>query len=201
VDETSDLLKEERRLVRAIRKGDQSAWGEIYSRYAPLLYRRVLMPRLANPTAAEDALSETFRLAIERIDQYEERESGLYPWLARIASNKAMDMHRARAMSGRKITDLTEQLLPFLKEVSGADELLECKVEERFLSATMATCLDRLNPRYKKVLELRFLEEKDRKSCADAMEVSIGTLDVLVLRALRALKKTWDEVPGGPKND
>jgi RNA polymerase sigma-70 factor (ECF subfamily) len=193
VDEKTEQLQQERKFVSAIRKGNTSAWGQVYDRYAPLLYRRILMPRLANPTAAEDALSETFRTAIERFDQYQEREAGLYPWLARIAANKAMDMHRARAMTGRKINDLSQQLAPLLSEVSGADALYEYRIEEQFISSTMKECLERINPRYKRALELRFLQEKDRETCAIELEVKIGTLDVLVLRAVRALKKAWDE--------
>lgn len=193
MDERRDERKQERLFVSAIRKGDTSAWGDVYDLYAPLLYRRVLMPRLANQTAAEDALSETFRTAIERFEQYEEREAGLYPWLARIAANKAMDMHRARVMTGRKLEDLSTQLLPFLSEVGGADELFEYKVEERFVSETMQLCLGRINPRYRQILELRFLQEKGREECAEVLDVKVGTLDVLVLRAVRALKKAWDE--------
>jgi RNA polymerase sigma factor (sigma-70 family) len=193
VDEKSEQLKKERALLAAIRKGDPSGWGELYDSYAPLLYRRVLMPRLAHPTAAEDALSETFRTAIERFSQYQDQEAGIYPWLARIASNKAMDMHRARAVTGRRITDLGHLLAPLMREVEGADELLELKVEARALAARMTACLEQINPRYRRALELRFLEEKGREACADLLEVKVATFDVLVLRAVRALQKVWHE--------
>lgn len=193
MDEKTEQLQEERKFVSAIRKGDTRAWGRVYDRYAPLLYRRILMPRLANSSAADDALSETFRTAIERFDQYQEREAGLYPWLARIAANKAIDMHRARVMTGRKINDLSQQLAPLLNDVSGADALYEYRIEEHYIKRTMEQCLERINPRYRRVLELRFLQEKDRDACATELQVKVGTLDVLVLRSVRALKKAWDD--------
>lgn len=149
------------------------------------------MPRLANPTAAEDALSETFRTAMERFDQYREEPAGIYPWLARIGQNKAIDMHRVRATTGRRLHDLTELLTPLLEKVPGADELLELKGEEGGLEMRLKECLESLNPRYRTALTLRFLEEKSREDCARLMEVKVGTFDVLLLRAVRSLKKIW----------
>lgn len=149
------------------------------------------MPRLLNPTAAEDALSETFRTAIERIGQYSDQPSGIYPWLARIAHNKAMDMHRARKITGRKISDLESLLGPLMDHIPGADELLELRLEEHQLSTKMKMCLESLNPRYRQALELRFLGDKSRIECAAVLQVKVATFDVLLLRAVRALSKAW----------
>ncbi len=149
------------------------------------------MPRLANPTAAEDALAETFRTAMERFDQFEDTGAGISPWLARIAYNKAMDMHRARAVTGRKIHDLARHLVPIKSTVVGADDLLELYSETHDLSLRLQRCLQSLTPRYRQVLDLRFLQEKDRATCASELGVKVGTFDVLVLRSLRALQKIW----------
>ncbi len=55
----------------------------------------------------------------------------------------------------------------------------------------VATALARINPRYRRALELRFFEDQDRDRCAAALEVKIGTFDVLLLRALRAFRAAW----------
>ena len=188
-----EQLQKERALLATIRKGDLSAWAHLYDLYAPLIYQRILMPRLANPTAAEDALSETFRTAIEKLDLYQDHPAGIFPWLGRIAHNKAMDLHRARSISGRKIEDLTQLLTPLMDNIPGADEVLELKDDERNLTRKMSTCLDSLNPRYKKALMLRFFEDKPRDDCAALLEVKVATFDVILLRALRAFKKAWAE--------
>ncbi len=193
MDPRQEQLEKERALLAAIRKGNRESWGKLYDLYAPLLYRRILMPRLANPSAAEDALSETFRTAIENFEKFEDQPTGIYPWLCRIAHNKAIDLHRVRATTGRKIRDLSEQLDPLMQRVPGADELLELKLEERGLKAKIQANLSALNPRYKKALELRFLQGKPREECALLLEVKVGTFDVLLLRAVRALRKVWEE--------
>ncbi len=175
------------------RSGDPSAFGELYDTYAPLLYRRVLLPRLANEQAAEDALSETFRTAMERLDRFELRKVSIYPWLARIAHNKAMDMHRARAVTGRRLNDLQGMLSPLLVPQDAADELLELVTEASEIKSLVRRTLEALNPRYRRAIELRFFEERTREDCARSLNVKLGTFDVVLLRALRAFRGAWDE--------
>jgi RNA polymerase sigma factor (sigma-70 family) len=195
---TPEQKARETQLARAAQRGDMSAWAELYDQLAPELYRRVLMPRLGNVAAAEDALSETFRTAIEQIERFEDQGHGLYPWLCRIAHNKAMDLHRARAKTGRKLSELGHALEAFQRAVPGADEIYEFVLEEGELGARLRTALGELTPRYQRALELRFFEERSRQACAEALELRLGTFDVLLLRALRALAKAFH---GGPGDD
>ena len=89
-------------VARAV-AGEARAFGEIYDAYAARLYRRVLYPLLGNAAAAEDALAETFRVAFQRLDSYRPGEVSIYYYLATIARNKALDMHRARKVTGRAL--------------------------------------------------------------------------------------------------
>ncbi len=155
------------------------------------------MPRLANSTAAEDALSETFRAAIERIGSFEETGSGLYPWLARIAANKAMDMHRARAITQRKLDELGRVTGALSAPVMGAADLLELKIEQGAMKTRVELVLARLNPRYRTTIELRFFRNLSREDCARELDIKLGTFDVLLLRALRSFKKVWQELVTG----
>jgi RNA polymerase sigma-70 factor (ECF subfamily) len=41
------------------------------------------------------------------------------------------------------------------------------------------------------VLELRMIEKLPRDEAAKAMDVTIGTLDVLLFRACKAFRKVW----------
>lgn len=182
---------QESALARAAQKGDSAAWAELYDQLAPELYRRILMPRLGDRAAAEDALAETFRTAIEQIERWSDQGHGLYPWLCRIAHNKAMDLHRARSTSGRKLSELGHILEAFQGAVPGADELYELRLEQGELGARLLAALGELTPRYQKALRLRFFEERSREDCAQALELRLGTFDVLLLRALRALTKRF----------
>ena len=65
-----ETLEHERRLVARSQAGDREALGELLSRYGPLLYRSVLLPRLGSEAAAQDALSEVYARVIARIGRF-----------------------------------------------------------------------------------------------------------------------------------
>ena len=174
-------------------RGEQAAFGELYDAYAGLLYRRVLFPMLGNAAAAEDALSETFRSAYQHLDTYRPSNLGVYPWLAKIAKNKALDMFRARKVTGRALANFEALLEPLLPKPPSPEQLLNEEVSQRALSAGIQRTLAQLNERYRTVIELRFFEEQPREACAAKLGVKLGTFDVLLLRALRAFRKQWEE--------
>ncbi len=194
---SKDRLAWEKKCVEAALRGDRRAFAELYKEYAPRIFQRVLMPKLGNRTAAEDALSETFRVGLERLGQWEARGVSLYFWFSRIASNKATDMHRVRQRTRRALTSFEQLLVPLLPHTSDPDEF-EITEQLDGLRAQIETVLDRLNPRYREAIEQRFLRDRSRQSCADALEVKLGTFDVLVLRALRAFRREWERAVGAP---
>lgn len=173
--------------------GERKALAELYRAYAPALFSRVLMPKLGNREAAEDALSETFRVAFERLEQFDQRDTSVYFWLSRIAGNKAMDMHRAKRVTGRAIVNLEAQIGVFFEAPATPDALLSGELQRRAFSERLQRALADLNPRYRRALELRFFKELPREQCAVEMDVKVATFDVLLLRAIKALRKLWEE--------
>lgn len=191
--QSKDRLRWEKQLVRKAVEGDRQAFGQLYHEYAPRLFSRVLMPRLGNRAAAEDALSETFRTALERLHQFKPKGVSFYFWLSRIAMNKATDMHRVKARTHRALTSFHELVVPTRPKDMEPGKELEAQQELELVRARMAEVFEQLNPRYRQAIELRFLEDKSRQECAEILEVKIGTFDVLILRALRAFRKKWEE--------
>ena len=152
---------------------------------------------LSKPFDRED-LDTLFQVAhemygmVERIGTFEAKEVSIYFWFARIASNKAMDMHRARERSNRALGNFETMLAPLLPAPAAPDASLDAEVDRAMLKARIEAVLGAINPRYRRAIELRFLEEKGREDCAKAMEVKVGTFDVVVLRALKAFRKQWE---------
>ncbi|MBW1810721.1 MAG: sigma-70 family RNA polymerase sigma factor [Deltaproteobacteria bacterium] len=190
-------LRWEKRRIRKARRGDQKAFTELYRAFARPLYSRILVPNLGDPQAAEDALAETFRTAMERMSQFQDKGVSIYFWLARIAKNKAMDMHRKHGRTSRALTNFKNLLEPLLQQDAGGQIALEQRQERKLLQARVQTVLATINPRYRKVLELRFFEDRSRKDLAEILDVKIATLDVVMLRALQAFRKEWMKAAGG----
>jgi RNA polymerase sigma-70 factor (ECF subfamily) len=187
-------LAQERQWLEALGRGDARAFDSIFQAFAGPLYRRVLLPKLGEPAAAEDALGETFRRALERLPRFEDRGKGLWPYLATIATNLAHDLHRERARRGRALASFESLLGPL---ESGAP-LPGDGADHARLRESVAGVLGALNPRYRQAIELRFFAEHSREECARQLEVKVGTFDVLLLRALRSFRQRWQEIVGAP---
>ena len=78
-------------LVRAAQKGDRSAYGHLYSRYARMVHG-ILLARIA-PPYVEDLVQDVFLQALPKLPSL--RDPDYFPgWLAAIARNRAADFHR-----------------------------------------------------------------------------------------------------------
>lgn len=191
---SDDRLTWERRCLEQVRRGDRRGFAEIHAAFARLLHAQILLPRLGNPAAAEDALAETFRAALEKIADYRAEGGSLFGWLARIAMNKAADFHRERARTGKALASFDALVTP-LWEAEGS-AAAERRIDQQRLRAAIDEVLSRLSERHRRAIELRVLEDLPRAECADRLEITIGNFDVLLLRALRAFRAGWIERHG-----
>lgn len=181
-------LEAERRLCERARQGDRDALGTLLRTHGPRLYRSVLLPRLGSPTLAEEALATTYAKVVEHFDQFTWQNVGVYPWLRMVALRVALDQLRARR---REVlfepADLERELDGAEQNARQADlmEQHDLAIARRRVEAA----LEQLNPRYALVIWLRVLDERSREEAARELDVSIGTLDVVLCRALAALRK------------
>lgn len=182
-------LEDERRAVALAQRGDRAALGKLLVAHGPTLYRTVLLPRLGGEAAAKDALAETYAKVIERIGQFTWQGVGVYPWLRTVALRVALDMLRARSR------------VVFWEEADLAREIERCAVDapvdarlsalrdEKAAREKVTAALTRIHPRYARAIQLRLLDEQPREEVARLLEVTPATFDVLLHRALGALKK------------
>ncbi len=182
-----DDLGWELRCLEQVQRGDRRAFGELYAAFARPIYGEVLLPRLGSAAAAEDALAETFRAALEKIREYRPQGGSIFGWLARIAVNKATDVHRRGARTGKALASFESLVGPLREPGPGPERRLD---QER-LRACVDEVLGGLSPRHRQAIELRILQERPRPECAQRMNVTVGNFDVLLLRALRAFRAAW----------
>lgn len=181
-------LEEERLLCERAGAGDRAALGEILRRHGPRLYRSVLLPRLGSVAAAEEALSTTYMKVVERFDRFTWQEVGVYPWLRVVAMRVALDQLRKR----KREVLFEERDLEREVDAAERDSRHAQALERHDLAVArmrVEELLDRINPRYARAIRLRILEEKSREEAAAELEVSMATFDVVLHRAMGALKK------------
>ncbi|NUN12873.1 MAG: sigma-70 family RNA polymerase sigma factor [Myxococcales bacterium] len=186
-------LEEERKWIAACRTGNRKAFAKIYHRFAGEIFASIILPRVGNRAVAEDLLLETFRTVWEQLHTYNDRGKSIFFWIARIAANKTYDQLRVDRRFRRWATDVTAMwssghaALEQTDADLGAMDLLQRKE----LSAQVRETLQQLSPRYREAIRLRFLECKSRQDCAHDLAISLGTFDVLLLRALRSFRDLW----------
>lgn len=101
---TCDALErlEERDLVE--RAGtDPAAFGELYRRHSPDVYR-FAYARLRNRADSEDVTADVFLRALRSVGRYQDRGRPFRNWLFQIGANAVQDHWRAR----RPVEDLDE---------------------------------------------------------------------------------------------
>ncbi len=192
-------LEAERGEVERAQAGDRAALGAILRRYGPLLYRSVLLPRLGSPAAAEEALSTTYARVVERLQQFRWQGSGFYPWLRTVALHVAIDMLRARKREVLLDADELLRAADRAERAAGAEADAEAiarhdadDAKRRVLEA-----LERIHPRYATAIRRRVLEERGREEVAQELGVSVATFDVVLHRAMAAMRKVMTTEAGG----
>jgi RNA polymerase sigma-70 factor (ECF subfamily) len=184
-------LAEEERLIARAQSGDLAAIRPLFERYADPLYCGVVLPRLGNPALAEDIVKDTFVTAMERLRTFRWEGRGIYGWLRQIAIRKVIDWHRRAQRTDRILDRFAEEQPLCADDVPLADEAIIKAEERRQNLSRLEEALGRLPPRYRQVLELRLVEEVPREECAGHLGVTVGNLDVLLHRALRAFRKQF----------
>ena len=186
-------LLEEQRLIEEAQRGNLDAMRPIFERYASPLYSTVIMPRIGDRVAAEDVLRDTLVTAVEKIDKFRWQGKSIYAWLRQIAVNKAYDVHRRSKRSQKLIDAMAVELPGCTDPESRADAKLIAEEERRSNRVRIEETLDKLSDRYRKAIQLRLIEELPRDECARRMEVTVGTFDVLLFRAVRSFRKRFGE--------
>jgi RNA polymerase sigma factor (sigma-70 family) len=184
-------LVEERRLCEAAKVGDRQALGVLLKAYGPILYRAVLLPRLGSEAIAQDALAETYARVVERFDKYTWQDCGVYPWLRVVALRIALDILRSKKRETLfEPDDLAREIEHSADGVSASlDVDLLAQRDLDAAKARVEAALSKLNPRYERAIRLRVIEERPREEVAKELGVSVSTFDVVLHRALTALKK------------
>ena len=182
---------EERGLCERAQDGDKKALATLLRKYGPILFRSVLLPRLGSEAAAQDALADTYMRVVERFDQFEWRGCGVYPWLRVIAMRIALDVLRARKRETLfEPNDLCRAVETAEADLRDGIDVQLCEKRDReAASAKLEDALGRINQRYAKAIRLRVLQEQSREQAAEALGVTVPTFDVVLHRALTALKK------------
>jgi RNA polymerase sigma-70 factor (ECF subfamily) len=163
----------------------------IFERYANPLYASVILPRLGDAATGEDVLRDTFHTAIEKLDKFSWSGRSIYAWLRTIAINKVYDVHRKSKRSMLLVDRMANELPKETAPEARPDAMLISAQEQTINRDRINETLTCISARYRLAIELRLIEELPREECADRMDVTTSTFDVVLYRAVRAFRKKF----------
>jgi RNA polymerase sigma-70 factor (ECF subfamily) len=170
---------EERRLVEAAQR-DTARFGDLYEHYFELVYAYVAR-RVRNRTEAEDMTAEVFRKALQSLPRFKWTGAPFAAWLFRIASNIIADRAKRVAREGNVPSDEDSP-------DSRVAQPQQADLEQSERSAGVSRLVNELAEDQRRVLVMRFAEERSLREIAQTLERSEGAIKQLQFRALQNLR-------------
>jgi RNA polymerase sigma-70 factor (ECF subfamily) len=170
-------------VLRALNEKDQRAYTELMGRYKDSVYF-MLLKMVNNSDDAEDLTIETFSKAFKRLDQYTP-QFAFSTWLFKIASNHSIDFIRKKRIKAISIDqgfsneDGESYVIPIKEDSLDPEESMQ--KDERV--QRMRDVVEKLKPRYKRLVELRYFEEKSYEEISEILELPLGTVKAQLFRA------------------
>jgi RNA polymerase sigma-70 factor (ECF subfamily) len=175
VDSSNDEL-----LLIAAAQKDPARFGDIYERYFDRVYAYIAR-RVGNRDAAQDLTADVFHRALASIGKYESRGVPFAAWLFRIAANAIADKWKHAAKESGLPSEAraaAEGIDAGKSEIDGAEH-----------RARLFQSVRRLPADQRRVIQMRFAEEKSIRDIAEALNKTEGAIKQLQFRALQNLRE------------
>ena len=167
----------------AVENSDQAAYSELLDRYRESVYF-LLLKMVNNKDDAEDLTIEAFGKAFKNLAQYTPNYA-FSTWLFRIATNNCIDFIRKK----RTVTisldrafmndEGREMTMDVRSETSDPEETYIKKQKSKL----MRELVEKLKPRYRILIELRYFQELSYEEIAEQLDLPLGTVKAQLFRS------------------
>ncbi|MBU2994990.1 RNA polymerase sigma factor [Cellulophaga baltica] len=171
----------ENHIVELLQERNEKAISLLYENYSDTLYG-VAFKVVKDEAIAQDVLQESFVKIWKKADTYDPKKAKLFTWLFRITRNTAIDKLR----SAKKKTEKEIQI-----DVSDVYKLGIDGVDPDCID--MKENLDKIDLKYKTVLEALFFEGMTQQEASDELDIPLGTIKSRLKIGLRELRKIYVE--------
>lgn len=172
---------------KALESSDE--FGRIIEKYQEPLRRYIR--RIARPSKDEldILLQDIFIKIYENLNDFDQSLT-FSSWIYRIAHNESIDYLRKKKRVGYSLDDTAyDDDTITLAETIASDIDVSREVDREYIKKSIAVVLDELEPKYRAVLVLKFLEEKDYDDISDILRKPPGTIATLIHRAKKEFKR------------
>jgi RNA polymerase sigma-70 factor (ECF subfamily) len=187
-DPDAELVLACQRISKSSLEGE---YRRLYDRYKDRVYN-VCFRIAGNPSDALDASQETFGLVFRRIREFR-FESRFSSWVYRIAVNASIDVRRrARSRRIASLEAMHEAGPEHGNKYDLSDRMIEMpsvSASRHELEAAIQRAIDRLSPKLRAIVVLRYSESLSYEEVAETLRISLGTVKSRLARAHEALDR------------
>lgn len=172
-----------------VQQGNSEAFGILMKRYTDKLVRYG-KKFLSNSDNIDDIVQDVFIKTYEYIQSFDPKLK-FSSWIYRIAHNAFVNGLKRQQRSPLLMPDF--DLDVFISHYSYVDP----KIEERDYAELITMIekgLDALQPKYKEVIILHYLENMSYRDIGDILQIPVGTVGIRVMRAKEQLKKIYTDM-------
>lgn len=187
-ENASESSLEDDVLVKKAKGGDEKAYKKLVDKYERALYFHILK-MVKDREQVEDLVQEAFVKAFDNLNTYSTNYA-FSTWLYRIATNNTIDYLRKKKLNTLSIdkpmkTKDGEMEMQLPDESASTDRDIIKKQRKKIVQHA----IDDLPEKYRKVIELRHMEEKSYKEISDILDKPLGTVKAHIFRARELLYK------------
>ncbi len=188
-EEKNNSRKEDAALVQEALKGKQSAFRTLTKKYQQQVFF-LLLKMVNNNSEAEDLTQEAFAKAFSSLKSFN-NTFAFSNWLYKIATNNCIDAIRKNKMQTFSLDknlyndDNDEYRYEIPDSSPQPDKALIHLQRINFVKEAIQS----LPEKYKKVITMRHLEEKDYDEIAKELKLPVGTVKVHIFRGRELLNQ------------
>lgn len=168
---------DDRTLVGMVVEGDSVAFDTLFTRHRDMIYA-MLLKYAGNCDDVDDLMQEAFMKAYLKIGLYDPKYD-FGAWIYTIARNTFVDFERTR-----KSNALNPENIPL--ENSTAQQTSAPTPEEYIINAQQRAQIERyiamLPEDYRRLFELRFIDEYSYEEIAEKLDMKLGTVKTRIFR-------------------
>ncbi len=174
----------DQQLITLALEGDSTAFEHLFNRYRTSIYQLYMQRTGGNIDDTHDLLQETFIKVFIYLHKYNP-DYTFGQWIYTIAHRTFIDyMRRMRdnLVSIDQAGNGSSANIP----VSGLPTPEETMINTQ-LGTQLAACMERMSPKYRTLIELRFVREFSYEEIADKLSLPLGTVKTQIHRAREQL--------------
>lgn len=180
--------EEDAQLIQRALQGNEQAFGKLKSKYHHAIYN-LISRMIRDRQEVEDLTQEAFIKAFTSLATFND-EYAFSTWLYKIATNNCIDHIRRKKLQTFSIDKPIES-----KDGEYGFELPDTSFEpDRDLIDSqrkdiLRLAIDSLPPKYRRVIMLRHVEEREYQDIAKILKLPLGTVKAHIFRARELLYK------------